>query len=228
MLTLFIANKNYSSWSLRPWVLMKALDIAFQERLVPFTANSNWEEFRRFSPSGKVPALVTEKGTIWDSLAIAEFLAEEHSRVWPQERMTRAWARSAAAEMHSGFFALREHCSMSCGVRIRLHDWVPPLLRDIARLNELWGEGLKRYGGPFLAGADFTAVDAFFAPVAFRVQTYGIGLSAPAQAYVDHLLQVPAMQQWYQEALIEPWRDEEHEHDCLRRGVLTADLRSGA
>ena len=228
MLTLFITNKNYSSWSLRPWVLMKALDIAFQERLVPLTANSSWEEFRRFSPSGKVPALVTGTDTIWDSLAIAEFLAEAHSRVWPREQMTRAWARSATAEMHSGFFALRQHCSMSCGVRIRLHDWEPPLLRDIARLNELWGEGLQRFGGPFLAGAEFTAVDAFFAPVAFRVQTYGITLNAPAQAYVERLLQLPAMQQWYQEALIEPWRDEEHEHDCLRCGVLTADLRNGA
>ena len=226
MLTLYIANKNYSSWSLRPWILLKALETPFEERLVPFTAHSNWEEFRRFSPSGKVPALVTDNGTIWDSLAIAEFLAEQSTLVWPQERMTRAWARSAAAEMHSGFFALREHCSMSCGVRIRLHDMVPPLLRDIARLNELWSEGLQRFGGPFLAGERFTAVDAFFAPVAFRVQTYGLTLTAPAQAYAARLLALPVMQQWYLDALAEPWRDEEHEHDCLRRGVLLADHRA--
>ena len=141
--------------------------------------------------------------------------------------MTRAWARSAAAEMHSGFLALREHCSMSCGVRIRLHDMVPPLLRDIARLNELWCEGLQRFGGPYLAGERFTAVDAFFAPVALRVQTYGLTLAAPAQAYAARLLELPAMQQWYQDALAEPWRDEQHEHDCLRRGVLLADHRTG-
>lgn len=226
MLTLYIANKNYSSWSLRPWILMRALDIPFEERLVPFTANSNWEEFRRFSPSGKVPALVTERGTIWDSLAIAEFLAEQYPNVWPAEQMTRAWARSASAEMHSGFVNLRERCSMNCGVEIRLHEESAALRRDIARINELWQEGLARFGGPFLAGPQFTAVDAFYAPVAFRVQTYGLTLDVPAAAYAKRLLALPAMQEWMKDAVAEPWRDEEHEADCLHNGTLLRDLRS--
>ena len=225
MLTLYIANKNYSSWSLRPWILMRALNVPFEERLVPFTANSNWEEFRRFSPSGKVPALVTERGTIWDSLAIAEFLAEQYPEVWPAEQMTRAWARSASAEMHSGFLNLRERCSMNCGVEIRLHDQGDALRKDIARINELWTEGLDRFGGPFLAGPQFTAVDAFYCPVAFRVQTYGLALDARATAYAKRLLALPAMQEWMKDAVAEPWRDEEHEEDCLRSGILRRDLR---
>lgn len=225
MLTLYIANKNYSSWSLRPWILMRVLDIPFEERLVPFTANSNWEEFRRFSPSGKVPALVTERGTIWDSLAIAEFLAEQYPNVWPSEQMTRAWARSASAEMHSGFVNLRERCSMNCGVEIRLHEESAALRRDIARINELWQEGLTRFGGPFLAGSQFTAVDAFYAPVAFRVQTYGLTLDAPAAAYAERLLALPAMQEWMKDAIAEPWRDVDHEEDCLHHGTLLRDLR---
>ena len=225
MLTLYIANKNYSSWSLRPWILMRALNVPFEERLVPFTANSNWEEFRRFSPSGKVPALVTERGTIWDSLAIAEFLAEQYPEVWPAEQITRAWARSASAEMHSGFLNLRERCSMNCGVEIRLHDQGDALRKDIARINELWTEGLDRFGGPFLAGPQFTAVDAFYCPVAFRVQTYGLALDARATAYAKRLRALPAMQEWMKDAVAEPWRDEEHEEDCLRSGILRRDLR---
>ncbi|MDP2141029.1 MAG: glutathione S-transferase family protein [Gammaproteobacteria bacterium] len=225
MLTLYIANKNYSSWSLRPWILMRVLDIPFEERLVPFTANSNWEEFRRFSPSGKVPALVTDHGTIWDSLAIAEFLAEQHANVWPAEQMTRAWARSASAEMHSGFAVLRERCSMNVGVEIRLHETGDALRRDIARVNELWKEGLDRFGGPFLAGPQFTAVDAFYCPVAFRVQTYGLRLDAPATAYAQRLLALPPMLEWMKDAVAEPWRDEDHEEDCLRAGTLLRDLR---
>ncbi len=225
MLTLYIANKNYSSWSLRPWVLMKVLGISFEECLVPFVSNSNWEEFRRFSPSGKVPALVADNGTIWDSLAIAEFLAEQHKTVWPADQMTRAWARSAAAEMHSSFFALREKCSMNCGIEMRLHEQGDALRGDIERVNELWCEGLERFGGPYLAGDKFTTVDAFYCPVAFRVKTYGLKLAAPAQAYVERLLALPAMQEWYTAALAETWRDEMHEEECKRSGTLLRDSR---
>ncbi len=229
MLTLYIANKNYSSWSLRPWILMRMLDIPFQERLVPFTAHSSWEEFRHFSPSGKVPALVVAndalQGTIWDSLAIAEFLAEQYKNVWPAQQMTRAWARSAAAEMHSGFLALREGCSMNCAVEIRLHAASDALRRDIARISELWIEGLTRFGGPFLAGAQFSAVDAFFCPVAFRVQTYGLTLEPAAAAYAQRLLALAPMREWMQSAVVEPWRDAGHDEDCLRSGALLRDLR---
>jgi glutathione S-transferase len=191
MYSLFIANKNYSSWSLRPWVLMQTLRIPFEEYLHVFGEGSNWQAFRAFSPTGKVPCLRTGHDTIWDSLAIAEYLSEHHPGVWPVDAAARAWARCAAAEMHS----------------------------------ELWAQGLHRFGGPFLADDRFTAVDAFFAPVAFRVQTYGLSLSDEAMAYVTRLLALPAMQQWYAQALQETWRDQGHEAAVLQYGALTADLR---
>ena len=221
MYELFIANKNYSSWSLRPWVLMTALEIPFRETLVPFGS----ADFRRFSPSGKVPCLVDGGVTVWDSMAITEYLAEQQPSVWPAERTARAWARCAAAEMHSGFNALRSTCTMNCGVRVRIDAWPEAVRQDWARIDALWNEGLARFGGPFLAGAQFTAVDAFFAPVAFRAQTYAAPLSASAQAYVDRLLALPAMQAWYRGALSESWREIGHEADVLAAGVLLEDCR---
>jgi glutathione S-transferase len=225
MYQLYIANKNYSSWSLRAWVLMRERGIAFAEHLVPFEAESNFELYRKFSPSGKVPCLVDGDITVWDSMGIAEYLAERHADVWPANAATRAWARCAAAEMHSGFAALRNTCSMSCGQRVQLKEFPDALTRDIARLNELWSEGLHRFSGPFLAGKEFSAVDAFFAPVAFRVQTYRLTMNGPATAYVNRLLALPAMQQWYVEALAETWRDEPHELDIQRVGTVIADYR---
>lgn len=225
MLTLCIANKNYSSWSLRPWVLMKQLQIPFEERLHPFGEGSNWQAFRAFSPTGKVPCLIAGDTVVWDSLAIAEYLAELHPGVWPADARARAWARCASAEMHSGFAALREACSMNCGLRVRLHALSPALQADLSRIGELWQEGLARFGGPFLAGASFTAADAFFAPVAFRIQTCGLSLPAPAQAYAHSLLALPAMQQWYAQALQEPWREPGHEASLLQQGELLTDLR---
>jgi glutathione S-transferase len=225
MYDLFIANKNYSSWSLRPWVLMKQLGIPFREHMRAFKAGDNGPAFRAFSPSGKVPCLHADGQRLWDSMGITEYLAERHPGVWPSDADARAWARCAAAEMHSGFGALRSMCSMSCGVRISLHAVTPALRADIDRLAELWLQGLNRFGGPFLAGERFTAVDAFFAPVAFRVQTYGLALPAEAQAYVEELLALPAMRQWHAEALKEPWREAAHEADVLAQGVLTSDLR---
>jgi len=224
-LILYIANKNYSSWSLRPWVLMRALDIDFEERLVPFQPGSNWEEFRHFSPSGKVPALVLPEATLWDSLAIIEFLYEINKNVWPHDQFARAWARCASAEMHSGFPALRELCSMSCGVRMTLLKPSAELDKELARIDELWCEGLGRFGGPFLAGENFTAVDAFYAPVIFRLQTYGLSLGLKAQEYVERMLAFPAMRQWYDEALQETWRDVPHDGDCLKYSRVTEDFR---
>ena len=225
MYQLYIANKNYSSWSLRPWVLMRGLDIAFDERLEVFAPGSNSAAFRRFSPSGKVPCLVDGAITVWDSLAIVEYLAERHAGVWPQDPVARAWARCAAAEMHSGFVALRARCSMNCGVRVRLREVPPTLQVDLDRIGELWSDGLGRFGGPFLAGPAFTAVDAFFAPVAFRIQTYGLALDATAAGYARRLLDLPAMRRWYEDALREPWRDPDHEVEVLEAGVLLGDLR---
>ncbi len=231
MYQLYIANKNYSSWSLRPWSLLSALGIPFDERLVPFTSDSaaNWQAFREFSPNGKVPCLHDGTTVVWDSLSIAEYLAERHADVWPSDPVARTWARCAAAEMHSGFSVLRQQCGMNCGVRVRLRpDLSAALEADIARVDELWSEGLRRFGGPFLAGAGFTAVDAFFAPVAFRVQTYGIQLGDKAAAYAQRLLDLPAMKRWYADALQESWRDAGHEDDVLRSGELLQDLRTAA
>jgi glutathione S-transferase len=170
MYDLFIGNKNYSSWSLRPWVLMQELGIPFRERQVMFDGTN--ASFREFSPTGKVPCLVDGQVTVWDSLSITEYLGERHAGVWPAEAVARAWARSAAAEMHSGFFALRNICTMNCGIRVKLAKVDDALRRDLGRLEELWADGLGRFGGPFLTGPRFCAVDAFFAPVAFRIQTY--------------------------------------------------------
>lgn len=229
MLTLHIANKNYSSWSLRPWVLMRTLDIPFTEHIHPIgTAGSSYDSYRTFSPSGRVPCLQDGEQTVWDSLAIVEYLAESYPQVWPRDKASRAWARSASAEMHSGFSALRNTCGMSCGHRIQMNEISPALQKDIARINELWNEGLDKFGGAFLAGDTFTAVDAFFAPVAFRFQTYGLPLTGQAQDYLTRLLNTAAMQEWYAAALKETWREPEHEQEILAAGKLLADLRHTA
>ena len=163
---------------------------------------------------------------------IVEYLAEREPSVWPRDTAARAWARSASAEMHSGFSAVRHYCTMNCGVRVRLHPLPAPqaaeLASEWARIDALWCEGLERFGGPFLAGSAFTAVDAFYAPVAFRAQTYSPELSAAARAYVQRLLELPAMRQWYQEALIEPWRDEPHEAEVRSLGDILSDGRRSA
>ena len=225
MYQLYIANKNYSSWSLRPWVLMRELAIPFEERFHKFVPGGSLAAFRSFSPSGRVPTLHDGKTVVWDSLAITEYLAERHDGVWPKEAGARAWARCAAAEMHSSFGALRERCSMNCGVRVRLHDMPEALTKDIARVNELWNDGLARFGGPFLAGKAFSGVDAFFAPVAFRVQTYGLKIEGAGQAYVQRLLDLPSMREWYDAGLAETFRDE-HDEQALKFGTVTQDLRA--
>ncbi len=131
--------------------------------------------------------LIDGAQTVWDSLAIVEYLAERHPHVWPEAAAARAWARSAAAEMHAGFVTLRNLCPMSCGVRVRLTQLPPALKRDIARLDALWQDGLSTFGGPWLAGPAFSAVDAFYAPVVFRAQSFGLALSAPAQAWCERI-----------------------------------------
>jgi len=226
MYTLYIGNKNYSSWSLRPWVLMRELGIEFEEKLVPFVPSGQPSPFTTFSPSGKVPCLVDGEITVWDTLAITEYLAESHPSVWSRAKAARTFARSASAEMHSGFFALREVCSMNCGIRVRIDTFSPPVLRDLERLDALWRDGLARFGGPFLAGERFTAVDAFYAPVAFRIQTYTPPLSETARQYAARLLQLDSMKSWYVAALREPWREVEHERDTLKHGTLLQDLRA--
>ena len=226
MTTLYIANKNYSSWSLRPWLLMQMLEIPFEEKLVPLIEGGCWDEYRHFSPNGRVPCLHDDGHVIWESIAIAEYLAEQYPAVWPQDADARAWARCAAAEMHAGFTALRGECPMSCGVLVNRHAISPALQHDLERIDELWNEGLRCFGGPFLASDAFCAADAFFAPVAFRIQTYRLPLGAFAMAYAQRLLDLEPMREWYSAALEEPWRELSHDCEIEASGVVTEDLRA--
>jgi len=224
--TLITANRNYSSWSLRPWVLLKALGIAFDDRIELFELPDNYDVFRSFSPTGQVPVLLDGERTVWDSLGIVLYLADRHAGVWPADEAARAFAQCAVAEMHGGFGALRNQCTMNVGVRVAKGPHHPALARNVARLRELFEEALARFGGPFLAGAEFTALDAFYAPVAFRVRTYALDVGA-GQAWVDHILAHPAMLEWEAAALLEPWREVTHEEELLAAGSVIEDLRQG-
>ena len=225
---LYIANRNYSSWSLRPWLMMRQLGIAFEEQLLPFGDSEAWQSYRRQGGSGKVPMLVAGGRVVWDSLAILETLAEEHHTVWPADANARAWARSASAEMHSGFQALRDICTMNVGVTVELTEPPEQLHRDIERVTELWQQGLSTFGGPYLAGERFTAVDAFFAPVVFRFRGYRIQVPEDCQRYLETMLLLPGMQEWEQAALDEPWRDPGHEDDLTHYGHIFEDRRKPA
>lgn len=206
---------------------MKALGLSFEDRLEPFLKPNNYADFRAFSPTGQVPVLQHEGRTIYDSLGITLYLADRHPAVWPEDADARAWAQCAVVEMHSGFSALRNDCTMNVGVRVRPKPMSDALKANVARITELWAGGLSRFGGPYLAGPQFSAADAFFAPVAFRVRTYGLDVGASGQAWVDHILAHPAMQQWEAEALAESWREVSHEEELRACGDIIADYRTG-
>ena len=223
MYRLITANRNYSSWSLRPWLLMRMLDIPFKDERVAFSSSGNHGAFRAFSPSGTVPALIDGEWTVWDSLGIVLYLAERHSGVWPEAEEARVWAQCAVAEMHSGFHSLRRRCPMNVGVRVERFPDTPGLIRDVSRISELFEEGIERFGGLFLAGHAFTAVDAFFAPVAFRIRSHGLEVSESAMAWVERVLVLPPMIEWEQAALRESWRDD---RELEQSGRIIADFRS--
>jgi glutathione S-transferase len=224
--TLITANRNYSSWSLRPWVLMKALGIAFEDRLEPFANPDNYADFRKFSPTGQVPVLIDGERRIPDSLGIALYLADRHPGVWPVDEEARIFAQGAVAEMHGGFGHLRNDCTMNVGVRVTPKAMSEGLKRNVSRVREIFEAGLARFGGPWLAGAEFTAADAFYAPVAFRIRTYGLDVGN-GQAWVERVLAHPAMREWEAAALAETWREVSHEEELAAAGVITADYRSG-
>ena len=229
--TLITANRNYSSWSLRPWVLMTALDIPFADRIIYFE-EENYARFREFAPNGQVPCLKDDRGdgridTVWASRAIAEYLAEPCPGCWPEDVSARTWARCAAVEMHGGFGPLRNICPMNVGVRATLHEIDTPLQRNIDRIGELFAEGRERFGGPWLAGDRFTIVDAFYAPVAYRVRSFDLDIGAVGRAWVDHILAHPAMLEWERQALAEPQREAGHEAELEAAATVTADYRAG-
>ena len=196
MYTLYIGNKNYSSWSLRAWVLMRAFGIPFSEHRITLYEPDSPERIRVHSPSGRLPCLHDGGTIVWDTLAIAEYLAERHPGMWPTDVGARAWARSAAAEMHSGYSNLRNEFGMNLRIREK-RSASPGVESDIARIVSLWREGRRRFGrdGDFLCGP-FGIVDAFYCPVAYRFQSYGVALDGAEGRYHRALLALPAMREW--------------------------------
>lgn len=206
--TLVIGNKLYSSWSLRPWLLMRHFGLPFQEVEILLGNPDSKELARRYGPSGLVPVLHAGDIVAWESLAILQTISEMHPeiQVWPKDPVARALARSMAAEMHAGFTSLRKGCPMNLGKRFPAKDRGEAIAQDVARIESMWAEARQRFGkgGPFLFGA-FGAVDAMYAPVVTRFETYSIPVSATTLAYMDAILALPAYQQWLAAALEEPW-----------------------
>lgn len=204
-LTLIIGNKNYSSWSLRPWLAMKQAGIDFTEIRILLDTPTTYQEIRRYSPAGKVPILLHNQLTVWDSLAICEYVAECFApALWPKDRIARAVARSVSAEMHSGFMNLRQSMPMDCRTRQCAIGINPALQADIDRIMGIWRDCRQRFGadGNFLFG-QFTIADAMFAPAVSRFITYGVKLDPVAQAYVDTICELPTMQTWLKAASCE-------------------------
>jgi glutathione S-transferase len=213
MFKLYIGNKNYSSWSMRPWVLLKQSGIPFEEVMVRFDAFQAGSEFRKtvdaVSPVGKVPVLVDDGLVVWDTLAIAEYLAEQfpEKALWPQDSKARARARSVCAEMHSGFAALRSACPMN--IEASLPDigqliWrdKPAVRADVARVVAMWDELLTQHSGPMLFG-EFSIADAYYAPVAMRLKTYALPVPASITAYIHRLCATAGVKTWIDDALLE-------------------------
>ena len=205
--TLIIGNKNYASWSLRAWLVLRHFGVAFEERRLKLDTDEFARGIPDLSPSRRVPALLHGALTVWDSLAIAEYANETWlgGRGWPEDRAARAVARSVSAEMHSGFDALRDACPMDIRRRGRLAAVPAPARGDLARVLELWRDCRRRFGrgGPFLFGG-FSIADAFYAPVATRIVSYELPREPGDDAYIDALHALPAMRQWCDEAAREP------------------------
>ncbi len=216
--TLYIGEKNYSSWSARPWILMREAGIPFTERVVSLQVDPGKGDRLAALPGGRVPVLEDGTVKVWDSLAIAEYLAERHPGLWPTDRVARAWGRSICAEMHAGFAALRAEMAMDVRARRPQRRRTPTVLADIARVTGLWAETRRRFGGggPLLFGK-FTIADAYYAPVAFRFQTYGVDPEGEAGAYWRALLDVPAVRAWEAEGRDDP-RLADHDLDVLYPG----------
>ncbi len=202
--TLVIGNKNYSSWSLRPWLAMKVAGIPFAEHRIPLYGPGSKDQILVYSPAGKVPCLADGDLRVWDSLSICEYLAEKHPGLWPQDPAARALARSVSAEMHSGFANLRAKMSMNIRKRYPGLGRTPESMADVARIVSLWSDCRARYGkgGRFLFGA-FSIADAMYAPVVLRFRTYEVELPADCRAYSDAVLALPAMQDWIAAAMAE-------------------------
>lgn len=213
MLTLYIGNKNYSSWSMRPWVLLKQADIPFQEKMVRFDAFDRDSEFKneilKVNPAGRVPCLVDDGFAVWDTLAIAEYVAEKFPQrnLWPADAKARARARSVCAEMHSGFGALRQHCPMNIEAALPQAGAIvwrdqAAVRTDVQRIIAMWSELLEQHKGPMLFG-QFTIADAFFAPVCMRIRGYALPVPGHITDYVRRVCALPGVKAWMDDALQE-------------------------
>lgn len=206
-LKLVIGNKNYSSWSMRPWVALRAASIPFEEIFIPlYTGEADKRRILDVTRSGKVPALIDGDITVWDSLAIIEYVAETFpdAHLWPADRAARAHARSVSAEMHSGFVALRNECGMNLHRPVKARPLSDAARADIARVQEMWTDCRARYGrsGPYLFGA-FSGADAMYAPVVHRFRTYAIDVTPAVRSYMDAMMALPAFAEWTNAGLAE-------------------------
>jgi len=222
MYTLYIGNKNYSTWSLRGWLATRLSGAPFREVAIGLSGKYNPDN-RAFSPTTLVPALHDGTTMVWDSLAISEYLAERHPGMWPADPVARAWARSIAAEMHSGLAALRNDMTMCIRERVDVRPWSDALVANIARVEEIWSESRRRFGAgdAYLCGA-FSLADVFYAPVAFRFQTYGVQPASTAGAYLKALLAHPYVQEWERAALAETTVIDADEPRVVYRDKLAA------
>lgn len=209
MPTLVIANKIYSSWSLRPWILMRHYGIGFDEVMIPLDQPDTRQQILRYSPAGKVPVLVDGEVVVWESLAIMDAVADMHPGlpIWPKAPAARALARSIAAEMHAGFRALRAALPMNLARRFAHRDRGADVTADVERVTAIWRDARTRFGadGPFLFGADFGAADAMYAPVVTRLDTYSWPVDPDIRAYMDAVMALPAFREWHDQALRETW-----------------------
>ncbi len=208
MLKLVIGSKNYSSWSLRPWLALAHHDVTFEEVFVPLDQPDTRARILEYSPAGKVPILIDGDAKVWESIAILAHLGERFPEfdLWPKEFPARAHARSISCEMHSGFSHLRRHCPMNLRRRKKT-ALTPEVEADVTRVTEIWNDARKQHGtgGDFLFGA-FSAADCMYAPVATRIRSYEIPVDAVSAAYVDAIYALPAFRKWYDAAMNEKWR----------------------
>lgn len=222
---LLIGNRNYSSWSLRPWLVLKHFDIPFEDEVLQLQGEGFREVLAQRSPTGRVPVLEDGELKVVETIAIIEYLADRFPdrAIWPADIGERALARAAAAEMHSAFQALRSHAPMNLRASHPGKVNVDTVVKDLHRLETLWGELLARSGGPFLFGA-FTAADAMFAPVATRIRTYALPVSDVANGYVEAIYGLPAFQEWLAMARHEPWIVDDDEIDVIQGRVKPGTL----
>lgn len=207
-LKLILGNKNYSSWSLRPWIAMRHAGIEFEEEVIPLYEPGSRERVLQYSAAGKVPVLIDDGAPIWESIAILEHLAEKFPKaaLWPADEKARAYGRAIAAEMHAGFGALRRHCPMNMRRRRRKLALAQDVAEDVRRIEVIWTESRNRFGsaGPFLLGS-FSIADAMYAPIVSRFFSYDIGVGAAAEAYMATMMSLPAWKEWETAGEHEPW-----------------------